>query len=68
MTIEREHGGFVVSCDSCSNYLEVDSPDKVWSDATDEINNNNWRTRKVDGEWTHTCDSCLRKERDDQPY
>lgn len=65
MTIEKTGDGFQVSCDSCSDYLEVDSPGRVWTDATDAIKANSWKTRKEDGEWTHTCPDCLRKE---QPY
>jgi hypothetical protein len=63
--IERTRDGFQVSCDSCSDYLEVDSPGKVWSDATEAIRSEDWKTRKAEGEWTHTCPSCLAREQPD---
>ena len=54
MTIEREGIGFIVECDKCSNYFNVDS--EFFQDAVDELKREGWKIRKDENdEWIHIC-------------
>lgn len=58
MTVEKEHGGYVVCCDSCSDYVDVDSPTHDWDDVKQAIDQERYRATLVRGVWKHTCPSC----------
>lgn len=57
MTIEPLAGSFVVHCDSCPGYLEVDTP--VFSALVKQIKFKGWKIYKdKDGKWSHKCVAC----------
>jgi len=57
MTIQPNRSSFIVNCDFCSDYLEVDSTD--FKDVLKEMKFNNWKTLKdKDGEWVNQCPVC----------
>jgi len=56
MSIEREYGQTILSCDKC--FETVDCAD--FGDALDYVKENKWKTKKSkDGEWIHECANCL---------
>lgn len=60
MTIERmdDAFGFVVNCDFCSDYFEVDT--EYFSEVTQAMRDNGWKYFKDEkGEWTHKCLTCV---------
>jgi len=57
MTIEKDDFGFVVNCDFCSDFIEVDSKDFL--DAVQALKDNNWKFSKDEnGDWIHECIVC----------
>ena len=56
MTIQPNRSSFVVNCDFCSNYLEVDSTD--FNDAIKEVKWKGWKTFVKDDEWINKCPVC----------
>jgi len=58
MTVEREHGGYSICCDKCSDYVEVDSPDHDWNDVREAISREGYKAEQVRGTWEHTCPAC----------
>ena len=56
MTIESKQDSFIVHCDFCSNYLEVDSGD--FKDVLKEMRFHGWKTFKEDDEWVNKCPVC----------
>ena len=56
MTIQPNRSSFIVNCDFCSDYLEVDSTD--FKDAIKEMKFHNWKTFKKDDEWVNQCPVC----------
>lgn len=60
MTISPNRDSFIIHCDSCSEYLEVESTN--FSDAITYIKLNNWKTFKgKDGKWEQKCKACQDK-------
>ena len=59
--IEKEFFGFVIECDSCSNFLNCDVYDDFYS-AIHMAKDEGWKiTKDEDGEWIHTCPVCAEK-------
>ena len=56
MTIQSKQSSFIVNCDSCPDYLEVDSTD--FKDVLKEMKFHNWKTFKKDDEWVNQCPAC----------
>ena len=54
--IDRQHGKVVFECDCCPETLETEVPDfqEAWAWARRE----GWQTKKVAGEWMHSCGKC----------
>jgi Fe2+ or Zn2+ uptake regulation protein len=61
MTVERERGGYLICCDHCSDFVEVDSPDYDWNDVLDAIAIEGYKAEKVRGVWEHLCPFCQEK-------
>jgi Fe2+ or Zn2+ uptake regulation protein len=61
MTVEREHGGYSICCDHCSDYVEVDSPDHDWNDVREAISREGYKAEQVRGVWEHSCPACQEK-------
>jgi len=56
MSIEKEYGKFIPTCDNCGRTLdECDTFD----DAVEAMAVKEWTRAKVDGEWTNKCPNCL---------
>jgi hypothetical protein len=54
MSIDRQYGFLIISCDDCEHTFmgnKADDFDAVWSAARDE----GWKARKVVNEWMHFC-------------
>jgi hypothetical protein len=58
MTVEREFQGFSICCDSCSDYVEVESPDHNWGDVKAAIRREDYRATLTNGVWEHKCPTC----------
>ena len=59
--IEKEFFGFVVECDSCSNYLNCDVEDD-FKEAVDMAKDKGWKVKKdQEGDWVHICPVCASK-------
>ena len=56
MTIQPNRNSFIVNCDFCSNYLEVESTD--FKDVLKEMRFYGWRTLWKDDEWMNKCPVC----------
>jgi len=56
MTIQPKRNSFIVNCDSCPEYLEVDSTD--FKDALKEMKFYGWKTFKKNDEWVNQCPVC----------
>jgi len=61
MTIQPKQSSFIVHCDTCTAYIEVDSPDV--KDLMKAIKFRGWNTyeeRNCDksGKWSHKCPVC----------
>ena len=61
MTLDRQHGRLIVSCDSCDETFDSyhrpqdsDAFDVFWGRCKSE----GWRAFKVGGEWEHACPKC----------
>ena len=59
MTLENVIFGFVMECDFCSEYIDLDTDD--FQEAIDMAKDYGWKIRKVDGEWVHVCPACVDK-------
>lgn len=60
--VERELGGFVIHCDECSNYIQVDSDEHFWNDVIAAMKEEHWKSVKVYGEFEHICPDCQEKK------
>ena len=58
MTVDRQHGKMVFSCDSCSETIEPD--DSTWAEAWSQVKAEGWTARQIVGEWMHFCEKCSR--------
>jgi frataxin-like iron-binding protein CyaY len=54
--IDHQKGTILVECDSCSEVFDGESTNftEVWNAAKRD----GWRTRKIAGEWIHSCGKC----------
>jgi hypothetical protein len=48
-----------VSCDYCSNDIEIDSGGD-WQDMLNQIKEEGWKILKVNDEWKHACPDCVK--------
>ena len=55
MTIQPNQDEFIVHCDFCSNYLEVEGD---FEDALKEMKFYGWKTLWKDGDWVNQCPAC----------
>ena len=60
MTLEKDTFGFVMECDSCSNYISLDT-DEWFQEAIAMAKDYGWKIRKIDDEWVHVCPVCVEK-------
>lgn len=51
--IDKQHGKFVVECDSCDETLETDYDD--FSEAVRHMRREGWGTERVGAMWIHAC-------------
>jgi len=57
MTIDPKKDSFIIHCDTCPEYLSVDSI--KFDDAITYIKLNNWITYKdKEGNWSQKCVAC----------
>jgi uncharacterized C2H2 Zn-finger protein len=54
--IDRQGGEIVVECDSCDQVLHTGTND--FAEAREAMKREDWRVRKIAGEWLHGCPSC----------
>jgi hypothetical protein len=54
--IDRQHGLIVFECDACEETCETGFDE--WVDAWPCAKREGWKSRKIDGEWIHTCPEC----------
>jgi len=61
--IERNYPfeNYTAFCDRCSFDKFFDF--STWNEVIQEMKNDGWRIRKVDGDWEHLCPTCANKER-----
>jgi hypothetical protein len=55
--IDRQHGCIVICCDTCDEEFEGLKESEfeiLWNTAKFE----GWRSRKLNGEWFHSCPKC----------
>lgn len=54
--IDRQHGRIVFECDSCDEVLETGERDFqiAWTLAQED----GWTSRKIGGDWQHSCPNC----------
>ena len=61
MTIKRNESpesGFIVMCDFCSNYEEMECV--IWHEVIERMKQDGWRNFKnKDGEWVSKCPVCM---------
>jgi hypothetical protein len=62
MSIEKVGFGYVVSCDSCSNYLEQDNPKHEFCELLVLLRSEDWRSIKRTDGYEHICPDCQRKQ------
>lgn len=58
--ILRQNGVLNIHCDECS--ASDMSDERLFAEAVQEFKAGGWKTRTVDGVWTHTCPACVEKE------
>jgi hypothetical protein len=56
MTIRNHNGEHIAECDECGS--EVYGGTTEFLDFIQELKNDGWRIRKVEGEWEHYCEAC----------
>ena len=44
----------IITCDNCGKAFEAEN----WEEARETMNQDGWKTRKVDSEWVQFCDEC----------
>jgi hypothetical protein len=54
--IDRQHGKFLVECDSCDEVLETGTGD--FDEAREKLRQEGWKARKLAGVWLHGCPKC----------
>ncbi|WP_439392362.1 hypothetical protein ACRQ5Q_22465 [Bradyrhizobium sp. PMVTL-01] len=54
--LDRQHGKFVVECDSCGDTLQTDTRD--FEEAREVMRLNDWKARKIGRDWIHGCPEC----------
>ena len=54
--IRTVKGELVASCEECGE--EAYGGTAEFREFVDDLKEDGWRIRKVDGEWSHTCPSC----------
>lgn len=60
MSLEKEKGKFVVVCDICGKSSSEEAYDlENFYDVLEFLADNGWASKKVDNEWTHTCEECI---------
>jgi len=62
MGLEKEFFGYVMECDSCSNFINLDTYED-FNGAIAMAKDHGWKMEKVDDEWIHTCPVCAEKRR-----
>ena len=55
MSVQREHGRYVPTCDNCEDTL---SPQDSFEEAREAMADADWVTRKKNGEWVNYCTEC----------
>lgn len=61
MSLEKDkYAGFVATCDNCDDFLETpDASD--FREAVEEIKEQGWLVKMLDGEWKHICPTCKKE-------
>jgi hypothetical protein len=54
--IEKSGGFYSLTCDIC--YEEADEQFFEFSEAVDYKKDNDWKSKKVNGEWMDVCPDC----------
>jgi len=57
--IDRQGGDVVIHCDACPEHL--DTEEKNFGDAIQEMKRATWKALQVKGEWMHFCPECYKK-------
>lgn len=56
MSIDKQYGNYVLSCDGCNEQLIIEGD---FNDVLEAIDENEWQaTKKENGEWEHACSGC----------
>lgn len=58
--IHRNHGDITFECDSCGETLDTNDDD--WNVAWNMAKRDGWTSRKIAGEWEHSCLTCNEPE------
>jgi hypothetical protein len=56
MTIDRQHGKLILSCDSCDAAYEGNSAE--WNEVWPEAKAEGWKAKKIGKDWVHACPDC----------
>ena len=56
MSIQKEHGYFLLVCDICQNAEETDF--ETWSEAVDDKKELGWKSKREGGGWIDVCPDC----------
>lgn len=54
--IDRQGGKLIVECDSCDDVLDTGTAD--FSECREIMKREEWKVRKIAGEWLHGCPKC----------
>lgn len=55
MSIQKEKGRFVPTCDVCGDQLD---PVGTFDEAREQMAENEWNTESFKGEWVNFCPDC----------
>ena len=55
--IDRQYGGYILICDICGEVNAETFYD--FSDAVDYKKENDWKSRKIHGQWQDVCPECV---------
>jgi len=59
LTIERNEYSYIIHCDHCSEYLEIETDD--WEMVKEEMKMQGWRIQKDENDcWENVCSVCAR--------
>lgn len=56
MSLDRQHGNIIFSCDSCGETREAGSDD--FTDAWNAAKGDGWKAQKIGKDWVHACPAC----------